>query len=384
MLETRVVTGIVPDDLTPDQVGREMRRLLARGARLRPAGRARSNPGTLLRRGYAPRYRIRLFDTVFYLSYLRQEPNARYFIAYVLLHADRETPVTKRAIFPRYFYKDASLIWRSASHFARSHHENWLGKGDLKLVHEPDGDRAWYTAEETTNLPLEMQGALDTISRMTPRIRNDDQAIGLVLRHAPDDRAEPYADFLAPRRAAAADPEHLVNGGEPVAWLERRDDPGSLRFARGYDPDFAGGVLEMTSSTSRLCSGAVEKYRILSKNRRIQWGFVATPRQVWLIPPQALTIELSSYGVRTVDVLADDEIFVPGWEYHYLDETVDPPLLYSQIPEGYAGEINAFDPARADASPWLEDLSVVKAFRKALGRPRPVPVASKVGRPAAG
>jgi len=370
MLETRIVTGIRPCNLTPAQVGRELRSLLARGARLRPAGRAKREPARLLSQGFAPRHRLRLFDTTFYLSALRQEPNARFFIAYVMLHAGRPLAPAAREIFPRYFYKDASLIWRSASHYARSESENWIGKGDLKQVREPGGSLAWYTAEETTNLPLEIQGALDDVSRQTARIRDDDKAIGLVLRHAPDDRTEPYADFVAPRRAASRDPANLVNGGEPVAWFERRNDPASLRFARGFEPDFAAGRLESTRSTSRLCGGEVVKHRILSKNRSIQWGFVSTPRQVWLIPPQALTTDLSSYGVRTIDVEAEDDLFVPGWEYHYLDDSEDPPRLYSQSPEGYAGEISQVDPARADASPWLEALPVVKAFRKAMGLPR--------------
>jgi len=368
MLETRIVTGLSPCDLEPEKVGRELRGLLARGATLRPAGRAKRDPQQLLRR-YGPRHRLRLFDATFYLAALRQEPNARFFVTYVRLGEARQ-------IFPRFFYKDASLIWRSASHYARSAHENWIGKGDLKQVREPDGSLAWYTAEETTNLPLEIQGALDVLARKTEVIRTDDEAIGLVLRRAPDDRAEPYADFVTARRAAAADPANRINGGEPVAWFTRHGDPTSLRFARGYEPDLPGGVLEASDSSSRLCGGLVRKHRVLSTNRRIQWGFVSAPRQVWLIPPQALTTELSSYGVRTIDVEADDDLFVPAWEYHFMDDSEDPPRLYSQIPEGYAGAISEVDPARADASPWLEELPVVQAFRKAMGLPRPAPPAS--------
>jgi hypothetical protein len=363
MLETRIVTGIEPCALTAARVARELRALLASGARLRPAGEARRDPAVLFARGYLPRYRLRLFEVTFYLAALRQEANARYFISYVRLGASR-------TVFPRYFYKDASLIWRSASHFARSDTENWIGKGDLKQARGPDGSRGWYSAEETTNLPLEIQGALDGLARRTLHIRSDERAIELVLRRAPDDRTAPYSDFVRPRRRAAADPTNLVNGGEPVAWFTRRADPASLRFARGFAPDLPGGLLETTASTSRLCGGVVRKHRVLSANRRIQWGFVSSPSQVWLIPPQALTTELSSFGVRTIDVEADDDLFVPGWEYHYIDDSLDPPALYSQIPPGYAGEISRVDPARADASPWLEELPVVRAFRKALGLPR--------------
>lgn len=371
MIETRIVTGIAACPLTPAGVAREFRGLVDSGARIRPAGSARSRPRSLLARGYVPRHRLRLFDTVFYLAALRQEPNARFFIAYVMLGADRDVAPSRRQLFARYFYKDASLVWRSASHFARSDSENWIGKGDLKRVKEESGEVALYSAEETTNLPLEIQGPLDTVSRLKQRIRHDESAIGLVLRRAPDDRIEPYADFVAPRRRAAADPRSLVHGGEPVAWFARHGDPESLLFARGYAPDFTRGILEMTRSGSRLYGGEIRKYRILSSNRRIQYQFVAAPRHVWIVPPQALTTELSSYGVRTVDVAADDDLSIPGYEYHYIDDSEDPPRLYSQIPEGFAGEICPGDPARADSAPWLEALPVVREFRKAIGAPRP-------------
>jgi len=102
----------------------------------------------------------------------------------------------------------------------------------------------------------------------------------------------------------------------------------------------------------------------LSTNRQIQYMFVATPKQVWLIPPQALTTEIMSYGVRTVDVNASDDVFVPGYEFHFMDDAVQPPQLYSQIPLGFAGPTHPHDPARADASPWLERLPVVQEFRR--------------------
>ena len=75
-------------------------------------------------------------------------------------------------------------------------------------------------------------------------------------------------------------------------------------------------------------------------NRTISAGFtlvitnVATDSDV---PPQALTTELSSFGVRTIDVEAADDLCVPAMEYHYLDDWEDPPVLYSQIPAGFAG-----------------------------------------------
>jgi hypothetical protein len=72
-----------------------------------------------------------------------------------------------------------------------------------------------------------------------------------------------------------------------------------------------------------------------------------------------------------VDVLADEDLFVPGFEYHYYDDATDPPALVSQIPDGYAGPANEMDSDRADASPWIEKLPVVREFRrKVLARQR--------------
>jgi hypothetical protein len=75
-----------------------------------------------------------------------------------------------------------------------------------------------------------------------------------------------------------------------------------------------------------------------------------------------------SYGVRTVDVCADEDVFVPGYEYHYMDDFEDPPRLHSQIPEGYAGKASDVDDSRADASPWLEQLPVIQEFRRTVLR----------------
>lgn len=370
MLETCIVRGVRADSISKADVAREFRELVDAGARICPSGSAKSRPRSLLTRGYVPQYRIRLFDTRLWLAEIRQEPNARFFITYVMLDAQRDLPPRRRRLHTRYFYKDASLVWRSASHFARSASENWIGKGDVKPVLE-DGEERLYTAEETTNLPLEIQPALDLMSRAAENIVRDDKAIGLVLRRAPDHRVEPYAEFTTPRRRAAADPTNLVNGGEPVAWFTRKNDPSSLRFARGYEPDFRGGILEVDPETSRLYGGTLRKFRVLSKNRKIQYQLVAAPQHVWVVPPQALTTQLSSFALRTIDVEADDQLFVPGWEYHYLDDWQDPPQIYSQIPEGWAGVQSTVDPARADASPWLEELPVLQEFRQAIGLPRP-------------
>jgi len=368
-LETRIVTGVRAEKVSAREVSREFRALLAAGARIRCAGTGKRDPEALVAR-YMPKHKLRLFDTIFYLSHLRQDVNARFFIAFVLLHADSPVAPSRRQLFTRILYKDASLIWRSASHFARSDSENWIGKGDLKWIVE-DGKKVRYTAEETTNLPLEIQTALDELTRTVPRPKRDEQAMSRVLRRAPDKRVAPYPDFTAARRKAAADRRNLIHGGKRVAWFARKNDPESLRFARGFEPDFAGGILEVDALGSRLYGGEIRKFRVLSVNRKIQYQIVAAPRQVWIVPPQTLTTELSSFGVRTIDVNADDDLFVPAFEYHFIDDSEDPPQLYSQIPFGYAGAISEVDPARADASPWLERLSVLRDFRKAIGHSPP-------------
>jgi hypothetical protein len=94
---------------------------------------------------------------------------------------------------------------------------------------------------------------------------------------------------------------------------------------------------------------------VLSTNRRVQYLFLASPTHVWLGPPQLLTTELSTYGVRTHEVLADEDLFLPGYEYH---EDGD-----SQIPASFAGAPHPDHPDRADTSAWLEALPVVRAFR---------------------
>jgi len=188
------------------------------------------------------------------------------------------------------------------------------------------------------------------------------------VRRCPDSRIEAYRDFTGPRRRAWADPRNRVNGGRPIARFACRGDPGSLRFARGCEPDFAHGVLERSRSTSKLYGGAIARYRILSRDRRVQYLFFAGPRQVWIGHPQATTTQLSSFGVRTIDVRVAEELVVPGMEYHYL-ESRDPPVWLSQIPAGYAGRTSPVDPYRADASAWLDRLPVIREFRRrVLGR----------------
>jgi len=357
-IPTRIVASVAPSELSPARVAREFRGLLARGARLRPAGEARRRPLSLLTLGYTPKYKIELFDTVFYLTDVRQDAYIRYFVAYVVAAGPRP-----REIHPRIFYKDVSLQWRAASHFVRSDGENWIGKGDVKRV-VSGGWETLTSAEETTDLPFEMQTAIETLIRRVRKVRSDARGVALVLRRAPKDRIEAYRDFTAPRRRAQADRRNLIHGGRSIARFTRRNDPTSLRFVPGFEPDFERGVVEHARSESRLYGGAVDRYRIVSRNRKIQYLFLASPRHAWIVPPQATTTQLTSYGVRTIDVKADEDLFVPGYEYHYVDDDEDPPVLVSQIPKGFVGPISELDASRADASAWLDRIPVIAQFRR--------------------
>ena len=359
-----IPTQIVPSprcsDRTPRQVERAFRDLLDAGVALCPTGKTRKRPSRLLSLGYAPKNAIELFGTTFYLTNVRQNFYVRFFVAYIVQPDSRGVP---SAAHPRLFYKDAALNWRSASHIGRQHGEFWIGKGDVETLVQ-DGEEYVFSRESTTDLPIELQPALEALCRQAKTIATDDVAAELILRTAPEGRIEPYRDFSEPRRRAQSDPRNLVNGGRSIAWFARKNDPTSLRFARGFEPDLDGGILETSEITSRLYGGLIRCFRILSRNRRIQYLFMGAPRHVWIIPPQALTTELSSYGVRTVDVRADDDLFVPGYEYHFVDDNQDPPALYSQIPAGWAGPASEFDDARADASPWLDRIPIIEEFRK--------------------
>jgi hypothetical protein len=307
---------------------------------------------------------VELFDCTFYLSDPRQNDFIRFYVAYVLKD---EGGASARRLHAHLFYKDNSLTWRTASHFIVTDGDYWIGKGDLIWVEE-DGELNPYSDESTTDLPLEMQTALEEICRRPNKIPFDEKAIGLVLRQAPPDRTEPYADFTGPRDRAQANPKNLIHGDRPVARFTRKHDPTSLKFVKGYEPDFADGIVEHARSTSKLYGGVLRRYRIVSTNRKVQYLFISGPKQTWIASCQATTTDLSHFGCRTIDVHVDDDLLVPGYEYHFLDDDLDPPELYSQIPPGYAGGPSPGDDSRADASPWLERLPVIREFHRKVRR----------------
>ena len=363
-LEVEVVPDVPLSQATPRSVRAEFDELLRSGRRLTPVGEAKADPAILLRGRRAPRFRLRFLGATYYLSHFAND-DLNFFIAYVALDG-------KKRIWPRIFYKDSSLVWRVGSHVVRTDDENWIGKGDVMWQRQRDGEYL-VSLEETTNLPFEIQAALDDATRAGAKPRADRQAVQLVLRAGSTNRIRPFADFTKPRAEAAA--RYRLNGNRLVVRLDREGDPSSVVYAKGFEPDFApmkgkrGGHLGCSHSSSRLYGGRIEKHRVLSKNRLVQYQFVASPTHVWMNPPQAMTTELTPFGIRSIHVRAVDEAFIPGYEFHYLDATVDPPELHSQIPEGFAGEPSDVDPDRADASPWNDQLTMIKAFRKrVLGR----------------
>jgi hypothetical protein len=368
VLTTAIIPSVEPSPLAAADVHRELDRILASGARLRPAGLGGIGRPLLARGRYAPTSLIELFGTRFFLSDYFQTPQLRFFVAYVV---QPEDDGSVRSVWPRIIYKDGSLIWRTASHMVSSDDDFWIGKGDIRVWWVGDEEH-YESVESTTDLPFEIQTALEVVARRTIKIRNEKRALDLVLRNAPPSRVRAYRDFTEPREKAAAVPANLINGGRTIARFRKvggKKDPASLEFAKGYEPDFTRGILERAESKSVLYGGRLERFRILSTNQRVQYLFFSGPLQVWIIPPQATTTQLSTFGVRTVDVVVDDDLCCPGYEYHFLDDTVDPPAFYSQIPQGYAGPVGPHDASRADASPWLDKMPVIREFRrKVLGK----------------
>ncbi len=356
-----IIRNVVVADKTPRQVAREFRGLLASGYKLRVDGQAKSDPEELFSRGYVPKYEIELFGTRFFLCNLRISHELKLMPAYVLLPP--QPGRRKPAIHARVFYKDSSLVWRAASHYINTPDDQWIGKGAIKWVIKR-GVEGPESAEETTNLPFEMQAALDDAGQRSPRAKNDKSILFLILRNAPTHRMQPYNDFESPRKKAMSMPANRINNNRSIAVFADENDPASLKITRGFEPNFKA-VIDVAASYSKMYGGEIRKYRIASRNRRIQYLFVAGPHHVWLVYPQALTTELSSYGLRTIDVIADEEMSIPGYEFfdNAGDGEVD-----DQIPPGFAGSVCPYDPDRADASPWNDHMPIIRAFRRAQKR----------------
>jgi hypothetical protein len=357
------VVSVRPERIPPAKVQQELRSLLgSNGKLILPNGH---QPRTVLRK-YPPRYLLRLFDTTFYLSRVLQNEDIRFFFAYL---SQARAP---NKVFARLFYKDVSLIWRCASHYASFDTGVWIGKGAVSTVVDK-GVQYLESIESTTDLPLEMQTALEAFSHRLKIIPYDEQAITIALRRAPRQRIEPYRDFIQPRLRAAQDPTKLPNKGRPLARFRRNNDPTSLRFTPGFEPDFSTGVWERAELTSSLYGGDVTRYRILSSNRLIQFSLVASKRHYFVAAVQSVDQRLSSFGVRVVDAVVDERLLLPGYDYHFLDDETDPPQLHSQIPVGFAGAPSPNDPSRADTSKWLNNVPMLKEFARRHRRGRLMP-----------
>lgn len=347
------------EPLTFNAVRSEFRELRAAGAELRPAGTAARRPEALIKRGYGPQQKLRLFDLDIYLGGPWQNEDLRFFVAYV------SHPDFPKRVYPRLFYKDVSLTWRCASHYIPS--ENWIGKGALKVIRSA-GELQEETDEATTDLPLEMQTALEDAARNRGKIPYDRRAVSMVLRNAPPGRLEPYADFSKPRELAARQSRNLVNGGRSIARFTRRNDPSSLVMTQGFEPDFHAGVISQSQMRSTLYGGKLTRYRVASTNQLVQYSFIAAPRHAWIASVQATTRTLSTYALRVVDACVDEALLLPGYEWHFLEDDDDPTSLYSQIPDGFAGAPSAKDPSRADATAWHRGVAMIREFRRMADR----------------
>jgi len=360
-LRTQIVPSSKLEPLTAGQVEREFKALVDSGVEFKVPGKAKEDPRSLLSLGYTPKYKIKLFDTTYYLSNVRKDGTEIPLVAYVV----QKSPQTgKPVIYARLFYKDYSMIWRSASHFRGSEAGiDWFGKGDFEPFSK-SGLEHLYSMEETTNLPLEIQSALDEVGTKVENPKVDFKVAYRVLRGGMHERSAPYADFTKQRALARQNKRNLINGGKLIAFFDRKNDPSTLKFVDGYEPDFKAGIVEVSQDPgprTHYYGGTLTKYRILSKNRKVQYQFVSGPQHTWVNPPQALTTGIMTYGVRSTDVFASDDLFVPGFDYHYTEDDGTP---YSQIPAGYAGKLNPYFEYLADASAWHEKLPVIRQFKR--------------------
>lgn len=362
-LQTAIVPSVELSKQSPRQVSQEFLTLLNDNGHLQITGSARKIPARkqaalLFEKGLKPRAKVEIFDTRYYLTGIRQIPELRFVVGYIVQPRRSGFTVSARII-----YKDLSLVWRTASHHTFVDNAIWIGKGDTRSKFIDD-DEYISSDESTTDVPLEILTALESLSANVRRAPSGHAAIDLLLQRARGDRIHPFRDFTKPRELARANPRNLINGGKSIARFTRHNDPSSLKITRGFEPDFADGIIERSVSTSSMYGGELQRFRILSSNRKIQYFFIAGPDHVWIIPPQSVTTELSSFGVRTIDVLADDDLFIPGYEYYFYEDSADGPRLHSQIPEGFVGEICPSHEDKADASPWLEKIPVIREFRK--------------------
>ena len=349
-----VFSPVSADSASSSQIERAFRRSLAGGRKLVASGSATSDPSVLLSGGFTPKSKLSLFGTDIYLTRPRQNPDLRFFVAYV---APAQQP---SKMFARIFYKDISLIWRCASHLFLDGDEMWIGKGDVRVDHR-GGYAYTESVESTTDLPFELQTAIELLNR-AKSVRQEFAVLGKVLRPATRNRIRAYSDFTGPR-TRARNQGRIIAKDKKVVHFKNLRDPSSLEVLPGYEPDWDDGLVETYSHPSRLYGGTVTRYRFMSMNREIQHLLFLAPKHAWMIPPQALNTDITSFAVRSTDVNFDEEAYVPGFEYHF-EEAGE---LHSQIPEGYVGALSEIDDSRADASAWLNQIPLLQELRKRYG-----------------
>ena len=134
----------------------------------------------------------------------------------------------------------------------------------------------------------------------------------------------------------------VVQGVDEVVFTGSEAEAGFWIEAKGAEPHFTGTAAEVDA-----------------------WVAERQAEEDDFFWPNLLMVSGAVLLMATLAMGRDrEDLSIPGYEYHFIDEAEDPPTLHRQIPEGFAGEASAVDPSRADASAWLEALPVVKAFRE--------------------
>ena len=211
-------------------------RLTENGARIRCVGSARRNPKRLLSLGYVPRYKLELFGVTYYMCDVRQNEDVRFFPAYIVHEGE---------VHARLLYKDGSLLWRCASHFAKSATENWIGKGDLKLEVENGCDVLLHRRAHHRPAARDADGGRVAHAAREPGRHRPRGARARSCGARPTTGSARTA--TSPSRAGARRRTRATSStaGRSIARFLRPNVPESLRFAAGFEPDFRSGLIDV-------------------------------------------------------------------------------------------------------------------------------------------
>ena len=131
----------------------------------------------------------------------------------------------------------------------------WIGKGDTYVVLDEKTETT-FSREETTDLPLELQGAVEDLNRLPGKIPTDEAALYLVLRRVPVGRVAAGSPILAQEHV---DKTYYVESG----LFQRRPD--YLLKVRGMSMRDAGimdGDLLAVQATRDAKNGQIVVARI--------------------------------------------------------------------------------------------------------------------------